>query len=52
MNDILKYTFVLKPLVDIAPESIHPVTKSSFLEHWKRIDKTKNSLVAVDIKLP
>ena len=51
-DDILKYTFVLKPLVDIAPESIHPVTKSSFLDHWKRIDKTKNSLISVDIKLP
>ncbi len=49
-DDILKYTFVLKPLVDIAPESIHPITKSSFLEHWERMDKSENPLIPVEIK--
>tara|TARA_B100000965_G_scaffold276616_1_gene234438 strand:+ start:174 stop:665 length:492 start_codon:yes stop_codon:yes gene_type:complete len=49
-DDILKYSFVLKPLVDIAPESVHPVTKSSFREHWERMDKTENPLIPVEIK--
>ena len=49
-DDILKYTFVLKPLVDIAPESIHPITKTSFLEHWERMDKSENPLIPVEIK--
>ena len=49
-DDILKYSFVLKPLVDIAPESIHPITKSSFSEHWDRMDKTENPLIPVEIK--
>ena len=49
-DDILKYSFVLKPLVDIAPESIHPITKSSFSEHWDEMDKTENPLIPVEIK--
>ena len=49
-DDILKYTFVLRPLVDIAPESIHPITQSSFLDHWERMDKSENPLIPVEIK--
>jgi 2-amino-4-hydroxy-6-hydroxymethyldihydropteridine diphosphokinase len=33
-NEILKYSFVLKPLVDIAPSLIHPETNKSMVEHW------------------
>ena len=49
-DDILKYSFVLKPLVDIAPDSIHPITKSSFSEHWDKMDKSENPLIPVEIK--
>ena len=48
-DDILKYSFVLKPLVDIAPESIHPITKTSFSELWDKMDKAENPLIPVEI---
>ena len=49
-DDILKYSFVLKPLVDIAPESIHPITKTSFSELWDKKDKAESPLIPVEIK--
>lgn len=33
-RDVLDYSFVLKPLVDIAPELRHPVTGRTYAEHW------------------
>jgi 2-amino-4-hydroxy-6-hydroxymethyldihydropteridine diphosphokinase len=33
-NEILKYTFVLKPLVDIAPDLRHPEANKSMTELW------------------
>ncbi len=34
-EDILDYAFVLKPLADIAPQQLHPVTEKSYLQHWR-----------------
>ena len=31
-SDIEKYKFVLEPLAEIAPNSIHPVLKKSYLD--------------------
>ncbi|MBG7601344.1 MAG: 2-amino-4-hydroxy-6-hydroxymethyldihydropteridine diphosphokinase [Gammaproteobacteria bacterium] len=33
-EDILDYAFVLKPLADIAPQQLHPLTAKSYLQHW------------------
>ena len=33
-SDVLRYAFVLKPLMDIAAEERHPVTQRSFADHW------------------
>jgi 2-amino-4-hydroxy-6-hydroxymethyldihydropteridine diphosphokinase len=33
-NEILKYTFVLKPLADLAGGRRHPQTGRSYTEHW------------------
>jgi 2-amino-4-hydroxy-6-hydroxymethyldihydropteridine diphosphokinase len=33
-GDILRYAFVLKPLVDIAAAERHPVTGKTYAEHW------------------
>ena len=40
-GDILQYAFVLEPLAEIAPESIHPVQKKAYAELWSAFDKTK-----------
>jgi 2-amino-4-hydroxy-6-hydroxymethyldihydropteridine diphosphokinase len=50
-DDILNYSFVLKPLMDIDPELIHPVTKCSVREHWKLMDKSGHPLTLIDLNL-
>jgi len=37
--DILQYSFVLKPLADIAPDAIHPETGASFARHWQLMER-------------
>lgn len=50
-EDILNYSFVLKPLFDIAPNLIHPVTKKSIKAHWELMDSCPDELLLIDIKL-
>lgn len=47
--DILKYAFVLKPLVDLAPENWHPTTGHSFTEYWRDFSGDKNSLLRIEL---
>ena len=35
--EILENAFVLKPLQDIAPQSLHPVSRQSYAELWLRM---------------
>jgi len=37
--DVLQYSFVLKPLADIAPDAIHPETGASFARHWQLMER-------------
>jgi len=37
--DILQYSFVLKPLADIAPTETHPETGASFARHWRDMER-------------
>ncbi len=34
-DEILTAAHVLKPLADLAPDLLHPVTRRSILEHWQ-----------------
>lgn len=34
-EDVLRYAFVLKPLVDIAPDLVHPGTGRRMADHWE-----------------
>jgi 2-amino-4-hydroxy-6-hydroxymethyldihydropteridine diphosphokinase len=36
--EILENAFVLKPLQDIAPQSLHPVNGQSYAELWQRME--------------
>ena len=37
-HEILKFAFVLKPLVDIAPDLNHPQTSRTMKQHWQEFD--------------
>jgi len=49
--DVLKYSFVLRPLAEIAPGLIHPETGRPLREHWQEFDDNAHPLIAVDISL-
>jgi 2-amino-4-hydroxy-6-hydroxymethyldihydropteridine diphosphokinase len=37
-SDVLEYSFVLRPLAELAPELVHPVTGKTMAEHWADYD--------------
>ena len=48
-SDILKYSFVLGPLAEIAPQLRHPVTGKLITEHWAEYDKGTHPLFATGV---
>lgn len=50
-SDVLQYSFVLKPLADIAPDYIHPVSGKSIRDHWNEFDVASHPLTRVDLAL-
>lgn len=52
-DDVLRYAFVLKPLVDIDADGRHPVTGKTFAEHWQAMQPactTAEDLTLVDVE--
>lgn len=50
--DVLEYSFVLKPLADIAPAETHPNTGVTFAEHWRAMEsQCCHALTRVDLAL-
>jgi 2-amino-4-hydroxy-6-hydroxymethyldihydropteridine diphosphokinase len=43
-DEVLKNAFVLQPMAEIAPDSVHPVTGERYIEHWLQYDKNKQRL--------
>ena len=50
-EDVLEYSFVLRPLAELAPDLVHPVTGRTMLEHWQEFDASRQPLEVVDVKL-
>lgn len=49
--DVLQFSFVLRPLSEIAPHYRHPVTGRTMREHWRAFDAATQPLSAVGISL-
>jgi len=48
--DVLKYSFALKPLADMAPNFRHPETGKTYAEHWLAMEQQgKHALQRVDV---
>jgi 2-amino-4-hydroxy-6-hydroxymethyldihydropteridine diphosphokinase len=43
-EDILKYAFVLRPLAEIAPDALHPVTGVAYRDLWAGFAGTEQKL--------
>lgn len=50
-SDILKYSFVLRPLAELAPDLLHPVTGKTMQAHWQEFDPATHPLERVKINL-
>lgn len=49
--DILEYSFVLRPLAEIAPDLVHPVTGITMLSHWQQFDAASHPLEVISVDL-
>ena len=49
--DILEYSFVLRPIAELAPDLVHPVTGQSMSEHWQAFDQDSHPLMPVRVIL-
>ena len=43
-DDVLEYSFVLRPLADIAPDLRHPETGKTMVQHWAEFDQNSHEL--------
>ena len=50
-SDVLEYSFVLRPLAELAPDLVHPVTGRTMLEHWEEFDAASHPLELVGVML-
>lgn len=49
--DVLEYSFVLRPLAELAPDFRHPVTGKTMYEHWQEFDAASHPLEVVGVIL-
>lgn len=50
-DDVLDYSFVLRPLAELAPMLRHPETGKTMQQHWQLFETSSHPLVPVDVIL-
>lgn len=50
-SDVLEFSFVLRPLAELAPDLVHPVTRRTMAEHWQSFDSASHPLTPVSVIL-
>jgi len=50
-RDVLEYSFVLRPLAEIAPDLVHPEVLRPISELWRNFDTACHPLAPVDVIL-
>jgi 2-amino-4-hydroxy-6-hydroxymethyldihydropteridine diphosphokinase len=48
-KDLLEYSFVLRPIAELAPDLVHPVTGRTMQEHWHGFNESSHPLEVVDV---
>lgn len=48
-DEILCHAFVLRPLAELAPDAVHPVTGDTYFELWRRFDQASQPLDLVEL---
>ena len=50
-SDVLEYSFVLRPLAELEPQLVHPLTGRTLGEHWQDFDEQSHPLTPVSVIL-
>ncbi len=48
-DDVLQYSFVLRPMAELAPQHRHPVSGKTMLEHWQEFDASGHPLEEISV---
>ncbi len=49
--DVLRFSFVLGPLAEIAPKLLHPETRQSYQDHWDKFDVGRHPITPASVIL-
>ncbi len=49
-SEILENAFVLRPLAELAPQTLHPIVRQSYCDLWRAYDQAAQPLLKVDFE--